>query len=331
MSYGQYSADHATRTNPLKDTPKVKRQRQVFPIDEIAHLWAHQAQDSARNSQGNFYFEGPTIYSYGSHFPIAMHVTQGRRKAILFTTRGYSNTTAKHLSIVRRAIPADVQVFHVSLGGYRLDHDAHLKEYREQITDGIETVRRSRNGATWMLQNVIKTAAEMRLYAKFFKVPAGVVPLPKKRELDALRAESIVKHERAMARQEARDTESRRKREEQARLDALELPEKIARWRAGEYFGWNVKIPTMLRIKGDEVETSLGARVPLDHAKRVLPFVLQLHNKGQEWRTNGHTLHLGHYQLDRIDTDGVHAGCHHIGWDEVERFAQLPEVLSSLV
>ncbi len=53
----------------------MKRQRHVFPNREIPHLWAHKTQDEGRNGTGSFYFTGATIYSYGSHFPIATHVT----------------------------------------------------------------------------------------------------------------------------------------------------------------------------------------------------------------------------------------------------------------
>ena len=55
----------------------VKRQKHVFDTGEVSHLWANRAQDEARNRQGNLYFTGDTIYSYGSHFPIARHVRNG--------------------------------------------------------------------------------------------------------------------------------------------------------------------------------------------------------------------------------------------------------------
>jgi hypothetical protein len=77
--------------------------KKVFTdISQVAHLWANQLQDEARNS-GNFYFNGKTIYSYGGHFPIAKHIELDGERAVLFTTRGYSNTTAKHISVVRQA------------------------------------------------------------------------------------------------------------------------------------------------------------------------------------------------------------------------------------
>lgn len=45
------------------------------------------------------YFEGPTIFSYGSHFPIATHVTNARgERAVIFTRETYSVTTQKHMS-----------------------------------------------------------------------------------------------------------------------------------------------------------------------------------------------------------------------------------------
>lgn len=47
------------------------RIRRVFPRDEVAHLWAHKAQDGARDAGGNFFFTGATLYSYGRHYVIA--------------------------------------------------------------------------------------------------------------------------------------------------------------------------------------------------------------------------------------------------------------------
>ena len=88
--------------------------KHVFSTSEIPHLWFHQSQGNARNGQGNLYFEGDTIYSYGKHFPIARHVlTRNGMRAVLFTTETYSVTTSRHKSDVRQAIPCNVTVFTV--------------------------------------------------------------------------------------------------------------------------------------------------------------------------------------------------------------------------
>jgi hypothetical protein len=48
--------------------------------------------------------------------------------------------------------------------------------------------------------------------------------------------------------------------------------------------------------------------------------------KGEDWTANGHTCHLGHYQINRITKDGtVYAGCHVVTWDEIEKIAPMLE------
>lgn len=101
--------------------------RYVVDAPMVAHLWAHQSQDSARNGR-NFYFEGKDIYSYGSHFRCAsVEANQQGQKAYLVTTRTYSNTTCKHMGMVRKAIPYGELIFYtprsVSL------HNDRLSEY----------------------------------------------------------------------------------------------------------------------------------------------------------------------------------------------------------
>lgn len=88
-------------------------------------------------------------------------------------------------------------------------------------------------------------------------------------------------------------------------------------------------VSPMLRIVGDEVQTSLGAHFPVSHALRALTFVRRVRELGQEYVHNGHTVHLGHYAIDRIEADGtVHAGCHVVKWDEIERIT--PQLVCSV-
>lgn len=80
--------------------------RHVVDKSTVAHLWAHQMQDHARNGGGNFYFDGADIYSYGSHFRCgSVSFNKAGEQAYLITTRSYSNTTAKHMGYVNGAIP----------------------------------------------------------------------------------------------------------------------------------------------------------------------------------------------------------------------------------
>jgi len=76
---------------------------------EIADSWVAFNSEGEYNrserSGFNVYYRGDTIYSYGSHFPIASFATgpTGER-VVLFTDRSYSFSTAKHKGIVNRAL-----------------------------------------------------------------------------------------------------------------------------------------------------------------------------------------------------------------------------------
>ncbi|GAA6256078.1 hypothetical protein F070042J6_19300 [Bacteroides sp. f07] len=117
--------------------------RYVVDAPMVAHLWAHQSQDSARNGR-NFYFEGKDIYSYGSHFRCAsIETNQQGQIAYLVTTRTYSSTTGKHMGMVRNAIPCGEQVFDthrsVSLYKDKLSESSYC-ESAYYIVDQIEKI-----------------------------------------------------------------------------------------------------------------------------------------------------------------------------------------------
>lgn len=370
----------------------MARQKQVFPSDEIPHLWAHQSQQSARNAGGRIYFEGDTIFSYGSHFPMARHVTAtGDRttgagkgaRGVLFNSATYSVTTSHHQTMVRRAIPNSFAVFEVPdvyagmKGAARFHggtsfkryegHRGNLAYYKKQaekyIGEALRAVH-SRN-VEWKSETANKYISEAIKYAHFFGLS---VPQINNRADDVqARAEYIRQRE---AIRQTPEWEAKRKAQFEKRYAGLlnqwrgfkanflaSVSEKIAQWRAGEsvslsptfpasYYSMprSVRrefsriepidtraIPTMLRISKDQkdVETSQGARVPVAHAIRGLRFVRSVVQSGKEYQRNGHTFHLGHYAIDRIEANGtLYAGCHVITLAEIELLAPSLESLA---
>ena len=304
-----------------------KRRKCVFDTGEIPHLWAHRTQDEARNRQGNLYFTGDTIYSYGSHFPIARHVANGAgERAVLFTTASYSVTTSSHCSAVRSAIPSGIPVFHVPnvcAGRYTgseltaADHAGNLADYTERTEKHVVTSARARSSYAkeWNHGHALSLRDEAFAYCVFFGLP--VPNIPEVPDLDSEALTAIRKREAKRAAEMAEQTRRENERE------AIRHSENMAKWRAGEYHGgFPYGFPTMLRIIGDEVQTSRGARFPVSHAKRALAFVRNVRETGQAYVRNGHTIHLGPYALDRIEPDGtVKAGCHVVSWEEIERIA----------
>ena len=75
--------------------------RLTFDNAMTAHVWAQQTQERGRSNNGNLFFEGRTIYSYGTHY-VAGYVAPG--PLYLVNSDGYSITTAKHIALVWRAI-----------------------------------------------------------------------------------------------------------------------------------------------------------------------------------------------------------------------------------
>ena len=76
--------------------------KKVFSsTSDVAHAFALQEQSEGRNSGRSFYFEGDSLYSYGSHFCIARFTGM---ETVLFTERKYSNSTAKHINHAWRAL-----------------------------------------------------------------------------------------------------------------------------------------------------------------------------------------------------------------------------------
>lgn len=297
----------------------------VYDTHEIPHLWAHQTQSEARNRQGNLYFTGDTIYSYGSHFPIAKHVVSKRgEKAVLFTTGSYGHTTAGHINSVARSIPPDVPVFNVALKSRWSDPEPSriVTDYTVRIRSRAEAVVTARSTQARKFAALESLIAEANRYCEFsglkqrFTVPENT---------DAIKAD--------IAAQAAKDKQQRirddAKAKRQAALARKERAKTIERWIAGE----NVRIPhywgepqAYLRIVGDQVETSQGATFPVEHALRVIPIIRRIRESGTEYHRNGHTIHLGHYPLDHISAKGdVRAGCHLVEYAEVERIAGLLE------
>lgn len=69
---------------------------------KLVHDYAHQVHTSGKGS--NLFYEGPTLYSYGHHFPICHLATGKTGEPVLFWhDRGYSNTTSKHQALASRA------------------------------------------------------------------------------------------------------------------------------------------------------------------------------------------------------------------------------------
>lgn len=79
--------------------------KKVHNREMVAHIWANGAQDEARTAAGNFFFTGPALFSYGSHFVVGYRYAPTPER-VLFIMNGdsYSMTTGRHVAAARSAI-----------------------------------------------------------------------------------------------------------------------------------------------------------------------------------------------------------------------------------
>lgn len=301
---------------------------------DTAHRWCHQIGDYSEVKGGRLFFRGDTIYSYGEHFPIARHIKvkssvahDGFHRCILFTTRAYSVTTARHISEVSQAIPGGVTVFHVD--NVRAGEDAesypesatkqhqhNLDDYRERITNTAGNAKRARSNKNWYITRLDNLLNEHNGYIDFFQLKADHI------FQGDPQIEQLLKNAKEASQREI-EREKERKRQAEIRNQ-----EDIQRWVAGkiDHFPFSVQRVYLRKdfSQGEQiVVTSKGAIVPLEHARKAFKVVQKCRERQKGFSPNGKTLHVGHYQIQSIDAEGnVRAGCHLIEWPQIEDFAR---------
>jgi len=223
------------------------------------------------------------------------------------TTRGYSNTTAKHTSLTFRACH-HLPVFHV-LDPMQDPNQADVTRYAQSIDAEVLRLSRARTFDLSHLERLIESAnafcIRFGFLERFSVPPVETFAEAKKRSLAMSKARRIANAERA-----------KRLAEERAQA--------ITDWLAGESRSLSYQVGKVyLRTSKDglSMETSKGATVPLQDAKRAFQFVIR--HKETGWHRNGETFAIGDFHLDSVNAQGVIAGCHRVTWDEIERFATI--------
>lgn len=130
--------------------------RKVFSNHhEVCHVWAQQKQSEGKASR--IFFEDKSIYSYGRHFEMARFVDAN---TVFITTRGYSASTSKHLSLVRGAV-SHKTVFKVPSF---TDPAENVRHYIELAREYFDKAKRARTSTTYLLGVAKHTVTTLREY-----------------------------------------------------------------------------------------------------------------------------------------------------------------------
>lgn len=332
---------------------------------ELTHKWAHAEPDASRRS-GSLSFVGDTLYSYST--PIAKIYRNKRGVLVLFSEHRYSVSTAGHISLGEQAVSHldSLRVPRYIIGSrgegrYRYsvnekqDHATNLAHLASVAADHLKAAQRAQRtfGVEWRQREALDALRGFARYCAFFGIRRKAPAFPTA-EWDAAFARVRRIENPDPASKDARERAKARKAQaEYARRRLVEIDWEIGApdysgmaersdWRLFGAFSRGYCDPTgpvMLRVNGEEIETSMGARVPLAAAPMVWSLVERARKQGgferENWRA-GFTdstgsvrnyvrpvIRIGDYPLDRIDADGtLHAGCHTIPYSELAAMAR---------
>lgn len=275
----------------------------VFGNSELVHVWAAQKQDTGRTCTNSMFFSDGTIYSYGHHFPIARH----HNGVVLFTTRTYSKSTAKHIALVRYACSHLNRIHVDSVFGTAEENALTANKEIENLLKKAATARANRvsylNQAHSVLDNLQKLHTLLNEGTSAGPYLRAITD--KLAHLDLNEVLVSVKQQRAEEKEKAKA--------KAARL-LIDQTDRVEKWLNGTGHHYPQNLPVALRIKDGNVETSKGAKVSVGSARVLLSMI----DKNAD--IVGHVVD-GYTVISKNKV--LKIGCHDIPLSEVERLKTL--------
>lgn len=250
---------------------------------DIAHDFAYGRD---YGSSYNMFIQGDCVYSYGYHFCIAKRVDNG---TILMTTRGYSNSTAKHINYVERATSHLRKIY---CSDPSASHEENQGAFLEEIKALLPYLERARKPEKWIhkIQIVCERAVK---YCEFFRIKMNkdLKKFVDSKDLNKTNEEYLAElHLRA---KRARRAELKKRREQLMKWHNFKTnyaPDL-------DYQELRLNVENKNRI-----ETTMGVTITYDMGKE---FYEKL--KSGELKVGDHLLY---YRVGRIDTKEIRVGCH---------------------
>jgi hypothetical protein len=277
---------------------------------DIAHEWANRQDGAGIGAGGNMLYGGGCIYSYGDHFMIARHVVNDSgERAVLFTGRSYSQTTAKHIAITK---DASSHLNIIKVADPALDKDDLFTDWRGRIIAVAEKLMNANRPQKYATE-IEDLYHEAQRYADFFgyEIP------------DLLVQAGAIRNTKTFTEYLAKDKAEREAEEAEysKRLKKAQV-QKLKAWRAfesnsmGSLDGWDY---LRCNVQTCEVETTQRVTFSLDEGKALYGFINATLIKGGCGEC-GETF-LGRYPIIEVNKSFIRIGCHKVALKEITRFA----------
>lgn len=303
--------------------------KQVFSSHaDVCH--AFNLQNQRRGRASSIFFEGHQIYSYGYHYLLGEFIAPN---TILINNKGYSNSTEKHISILRSATRDRRQIFtrdielnlvlneleraYIDLMKARKPESYFMKiryvyecfRSNKEHLNGFYLENGSTRGFSFVRlyeasqyeEKKLKRINEIHVLAhNYSSTEKYLKKVQRAKELDEIKAER-----------------EREEREERAREYERTKAERIQNFKEHKSSYVGGLDFDLLRVSkcGEYVETSQAVRIPKKEAQRYF----NLFKKGIDLRGQM----IGQYKTINNKLGLLQIGCHKIKHDEVNRIGNL--------
>jgi hypothetical protein len=268
--------------------------KKVVTPQEVAHLFANQLQSEATNQNRSFYFYGKSIYSYGSHFCIARFVDDN---TLLFTERGYSNTTAKHIAQVRNATSHKERIYCYNPTG---THDENFNHWLTEAEYNLNKLSSARKPENYILE-LQRIKARVEKYANYFGIST---PLTLENALKI--TDKSETKEYLETKQKLIEAEKKRKELEAKKEHAKQLK----KWKKFEQNSLYVRNGfDYLRKDSENFQTSQGVKIPLAVGLRFYNAIVNKTIKAGDKFLD--------YTINEVNNKLIKIGCHTITLKEI--------------
>jgi len=290
---------------------------------QVAHIWANQSKQKGKGS--NFFFNNESIYSYGLHFEVARLVqTEKKNKTIaLVEPRTYSNSTTRHQYYARNSVHGLHESFDFELWNRDLtnkDFFETFKRFENIVIDSLKKSKRAIKYKDLHIREAVNAVDQWNKLKAYF--PTLTKGIKKLKTLDQDQIDKLVESEK-------------KQKAIEAKKNKTFIDKQVKLWLNHDISDLPHDSKTMIRQKGkrvitesgnapefrllNEVETSRGAIVPLDHAKLFFNAIKRFEKNPNDCNSR---FRVGHFTLDRLTTKGAKIGCHLLEWKEINRFAK---------
>jgi hypothetical protein len=291
---------------------------------QIAHNFAHNSQTGLNGS--NLFYEhntdgSRTIYSYGYHFGIA-HIPSAQSNTVYFTLNNYSNTTAKHINHVWRAVshlnivycPLDITEYFKFGKPTKKAIQRSLEWFERQIS---ETASKHINARKYSyLDSIYSLIKRLETFAEAFKCKHLLTGKARKAIYDGYNIEQIEAlyfspYQIEAHKQRKRNEQERQKKKEAKRIKAFKAFE-------CNYLNTN---STYLRLNGETIETSKGIKLnDMKQAQTLFNIAERCKRSNKPFTEH---IRVMQYTLNKVTENGtIKIGCHTIPYTETETIAK---------